>query len=202
MKNELIYRVVKSEMRNIRKYTKRNLELHLENINGCYLTDIDEGLTYLEVRRITSGGLELVFPITQLTNKTRYVSSLETLKEWLMSNFGGDDQQIQYSESRYHRGHNDITKEGILLRLGEAYLREDGDIYQVMSVGCIGDNNILIQNLRTRKFSTIHAGIIFENKFICDAGEVNELVKEREHELREQIKQELIGGGKNDASND
>jgi len=106
---------------------------------------------------------------------------------------------LTYEDSRYFRGHDNITKDGIELVLGESYLREDGKHWQVLSVGCIGDCNVLLEC--GGKMQRVHAGIIFENRIVCGSDEVQRIFKERETKYRDDIRNMIIAVYKENKEN-
>lgn len=84
-----------------------------------------------------------------------------------------------YVNSRYYRGHTNITSAGLKIELGESYLMNDGEYHQVMSTEVLGDSNILIRRLTDNKYNTVHAGFsgLGLLEFICKTDDVRDETK-------------------------
>ena len=85
-------------------------------------------------------------------------------------------KEAVYANSRYARGHTDLTKTGLLIELGESYLMSDLTVRQVMSVEALGDCNIIIRHSRTGELKAIHAGIDTELFFVCSSKALYDVV--------------------------
>jgi hypothetical protein len=183
MTNTKISYVVGSELDEIKNRTQRDLSLRYTQ-SGCCLFDEKLQTDYMRIHRVTSGKLEIILPLSRFLSNSMEVDNLKELKKFLRNKFSPEKSKLVYSDSKYFRGHDDITNEGILLELGKIYLREDGYLYQVMSVEVLGDCNILVRCVETGDLSTLHAGLIFENKFVCETTYLQSRINSREKELR------------------